>query len=329
MTPGMHGEAAGPLDSVRALLSSLIDYAGLFPPAKLDMATTVRNYGAYLASEDAWMIERLIVPAARLDEFEHSAAGLLPTGDPDEPDEMVWPLSALVAPAGSPELDADLARIAAFNETHLDPARGLAVIDVVELKGDDPDAIDATLDRIDDEIFPYFELPVADDPRGLLAALAGSEAGAKIRTGGVTADLYPKAEHVARFIAACAAADVPFKATAGLHHPVTGFRETVRTVEFGFLNVFVAAALARGGASADTLVDVLRDESADAFSFDERGVAWRRQRLTTEQIEESRLAFAASFGSCSFDEPREDLRALGILPQTAGHSPPEIHPGAP
>jgi hypothetical protein len=299
-----------PRSSVRALLASLVDYAGLFPPAKLDMATTVANYGDYLGSEDAWMLERLIVPAGRLDEFEACAAGRLP----GEEDDAVWPLSVLVAPAGSPTLGDDLGRVARFNEAHLDPENGLAVIDVVEMKADEADAIDAALDAIGDDLFPYFELPVADDPRGLVAALAGSEAGAKIRTGGVTPDLYPSPDEVARFLAACAAADVPFKATAGLHHPITGHRDVAGATGFGFLNVFVAAVIARfGRADVSRLREVLTDESAGNFTFDDDGLAWREHRFRTGQVEETRLSFAASFGSCSFDEPRDDLRAMGLL----------------
>jgi hypothetical protein len=74
-------------DSMRALLSRLIDYAGLFPPAKLDMATTISNYARYREGDDAWMLGRLIVPASRLDEFEEAAQTALrqpPSGaDPD------------------------------------------------------------------------------------------------------------------------------------------------------------------------------------------------------------------------------------------------------
>ena len=109
-------------ESLHALLAGVIDYAGLFPPARLDMSTTIANYAGYLGRADSWALGRIIVPAARLDEFEQHAASHLPTGDDNEP----WQLSALVAAAGEDSLDDDLRRIAAFNEKHAVPAAGRA-----------------------------------------------------------------------------------------------------------------------------------------------------------------------------------------------------------
>ncbi|MHC5114842.1 MAG: hypothetical protein ACYTGP_10495 [Planctomycetota bacterium] len=292
--------------ALTALISNLIDYAGLFPPASLDMAATVANYADYVADDDAWMLERLIVPVAKLDEFESAADGSLP-GEDDDP----WPISALTA---ADRLDDDLARIAAFNERHADPRAGRAVIDTIELRAAEAGVIDAALDVIPEEVFPFFEIPVDADPRGLLAALVGGDAGAKVRTGGVTPDLYPPPADVARFIAGCASADVPFKATAGLHHPLRHRNETVGAMELGFLNVFVAAALAlHQDLATDEIVAVLEESSIDAFAFGERGLRWRDRELGVEEIDDARLTFAVSFGSCSFDEPREDLRGLGLL----------------
>jgi hypothetical protein len=50
--------------SLRALLTGLIDYAGLFPPAALPMDAAVRNYDAYRRGPHAWMLGRFVVPAA-------------------------------------------------------------------------------------------------------------------------------------------------------------------------------------------------------------------------------------------------------------------------
>jgi len=298
--------------SIQALLTGIIDYAGLFPPAKLDMPETVRNYASYLESDDAWMLGRLIVPVARLQEFETAAKGLLPT----EEEAEAWRLSALVGA----EISRDMDRIASFNENHLDPARGRVIIDAIELKADSAARIDAAMERMPEWLLPHFELPLTTDVRGLIAALAGDQIAAKARTGGVTPDLFPSSEQLARFILACAAADVPFKATAGLHHPLRAEHKLTYEPDsptgtmHGFLNVFIAGCLAKASllGQAET-IDLLEERSIDAFQFDADGATWRDRRLTAEQIARSRSDFALSFGSCSFTEPVEDLRKLALI----------------
>ena len=296
--------------SIKALLAGIVDYAGLFPPARLDMPTAVGNYAEYLAGPEAWMLGRLVVPMSRADEFETHAAALLPGQVGAEP----WQITAIVAPAGEPGLEADLERVKAFNETHSVPSRGLARIGAIELRGPDPDAIDDALNRIPDALFPFFELPDDGDPRGLAAALTGSDAGAKIRTGGTEATAYPSPQRLARFIAACVTADVPFKATAGLHHPLHHHSDAVGADEFGFLNVFTAAVLTRARELDEAVIqDVLTDESVKSFTFGAAELAYRDHTLTVEEIEEARLHSAISFGSCSFVEPLDDLRSLKLL----------------
>jgi hypothetical protein len=199
-----------------------------------------------------------------------------------------------------------------------EPVGGGAVVDAVELKADTADRIDLALEMVPDDLYPFVELPSAKDPRGLLAALAGGEAGAKIRTGGVTADAIPPAEHVARFIAACNNAGIPFKATAGLHHPCRGeFALTYdadppRGRMHGFLNVFVAAVALRAGASEQDALRVL-EAGPKEFAFTEQGLSVMGRRIALEVIEAARASFATSFGSCSFEEPVEDLKAMSLL----------------
>ncbi|MHC4108016.1 MAG: hypothetical protein ACYSXF_02220 [Planctomycetota bacterium] len=307
-TSGQHKKTVAA--SLHTLLEAIVDYAGLFPPARLDMPTTVRNYAEYRAGPDAWMLGRIVVPVARLDEFEGHASALLPVEQEAEP----WHLSALTAPAGDPGLPADLERIGTFNEAHRDAAAGLAVIEVIELRGQGADVIDQALRTIPDELVAFFELPIGEDPRGLIAALAGSGFGAKVRSGGLTSANFPSNEQLARFLAACAIAPVPFKATAGLHHPVRRYDDSVKTKMHGFLNVFVAACLlCASGLDESELIELLDDESPDAFTFGDDGLGWRGRRATTGDVAEARAHLAISFGSCSFDEPREDLRALHLL----------------
>ena len=313
-TPGTAPEIddASISPALRTLLAEIIDYAGLFPPAALDMDATVLNYDRAIVDRWAWMIGRLVVPVDRLGEFEQAARHVLPT----ESDRDPWPLSVLVAPAGDPKLPEQLDLIREFNQVHAEPSQGLAFIDVVELRGDEAAAVDEALDHMPETIFPYFELPLDHDPRGLIATLTGVDAGAKARTGGVEPQFYPEPEHLARFIAACAAGGVPFKATAGLHHPLRHRATHVDAEEFGFLNVFVGALLAyRNALDEAGLRDILVEPSIDAFSFTPSELRWRDQALPLDDVEDGRLMFALSFGSCSIDEPVADLQDLGLFPR--------------
>lgn len=335
------------LHPIHALMSGLVDYAGLYPPARLGMAEAVRNYGEYLRSPHSWMLGRFICPVSRLEEFDREARGLLPTGggpaprphgaDPLVPDthehhaDQPWPISAII----DGNLDEDLDSIFAFNREHARTEKGLAIIDAAEIKvpGDSPASaavfIDEALDLAPEEIFPFFEIPVLPDARtggvepdfrGLIAALSGADAGAKVRTGGVTPDAFPPPERVAEFIAACDAADVPFKATAGLHHPIRAEHPLTyepgcpRGVMHGFLNVFVAASAVRSRrADVRAAAEIVRETSAAAFAFGEQSLRWRNITLDAGAIGVARETFALSYGSCSFVEPVDELAALGLV----------------
>ena len=146
----------------------------------------------------------------------------------------------------------------------------------------------------------------------LLDEIAKRGLRAKIRTGGITADAFPPVENVAAFLRACAAKGVPFKATAGLHHPLRCLRALtyepnapVGTMH-GFLNVFLAAAM------LDRAEEILGETDPRAFTFDDEGATWRDQRVSIDQLKEMRTR-AIAFGSCSFEEPINDLRELGWL----------------
>lgn len=309
-------DATGPdslMKSIRTLLANIVDYAGLFPPAKLDMAPTVANYARYRAGSDAWMLGRLVVPVARFDEFERAAESLLPRVDGPVHDDA-WAITALTAAAGEAGFAADIAAIERFNDRHAEEGAGAAYVDCIEVKATTAADIDQALDLVPDEVYPYFEIAADSDPRGCIAALAGLDAGAKIRTGGIAANAHPTGEDVARFILSCARAEVPFKATAGLHHPLRHHAADVGCKQHGFLNVFVGAGLAQlGRVDEAELTELLHDEAKDAFSAADDGVAWRGRRLTVGELRSVRDRFAHAFGSCSFEEPLADLRSLGLL----------------
>lgn len=307
------------MHAVRLLLDSVLDYAGLFPPAKLDMGPTVANFARYRRSTERWMLSRLIVPVTRFPEFIEAADPLLPK-TADEAGDEPWPLSVLVAPASDRQIVADLERIERFNarmeDREFSRAHGRAAIDTIETKAATPKEIDRALEYVPDDIFAYFEIPADGDPRGLVATMASLDAGAKIRTGGLTADAHPTPEQLARFLKVCRAAEVPFKATAGLHHPCRHLATDVGCMQFGFLNVFVAGCMLWNDDRMDEreIEMILVEERAAAFEFGPTGLGWRNRFLRFDDIAEARERFAHSFGSCSFEEPLQDLRALGLLP---------------
>jgi hypothetical protein len=297
------------LASVDALLGGLVDYAGLFPPAALAMGPAVRSYAAYVGDADRRALGRFIVAAARLEELEDEAVSLFGRGS------APWRVSALLGV----DVDRDVGRIAEFNRRHR-PGRGtgFATIDAIEGKATTADDIARLVARRPDDVELFVEIPTATDPSSLIAELSHVGARAKVRTGGTTGDAFPPAAELVRFFRACARAAVAFKATAGLHHPLRGeYRltyapDSATATMHGFVNLFVAATFVRIGVPAADALAMLDETSAAAFAFDADGVTWGVRRATTPAIRAARANFALSFGSCSFREPVDELRGLGL-----------------
>ena len=299
------------MDALQTLIRCSIDYAGLFPPAGLGMAAAVQNYAEYRRSGDRWALGRFVVPATRLPELEAEVASLAPVSPAG-----AWPLAVLLAD-GSP---AELRDIGEFNCRHAAAGATALSGDVVEVKATSIADVERLAGVIPRYLQTYVEIPVREDPAALIAAIGRAGFRAKVRTGGVTAEAFPAAADLARFLAACAAAGVPCKATAGLHHPLRAeYRLTyepasARGTMYGFLNVFLAVAFLREGLSRDDVVQLLEERDPTAFRFDGDGVEWRGRRVGTDALHRTRDEGVASFGSCSFTEPVGDLRALGLLP---------------
>jgi hypothetical protein len=299
---------------IHTLFRQSIDYAGLFPPAGLGMNAAVENYLRYQQGPDAWALGRFIVPANRLSEFEEAVRD----SSAESVEQQPWPLSVLVGP----DVPGDLAQIANSQRRQTAVAPGMTV-DAIEVKADQVSVVEDTMGRVQRRFTVYFELPVEPDPTALLASIARVGARAKVRTGGVTSQAFPSTAGLARFIHACARAEVPFKATAGLHHALRAeYRLTYEDdsgtgVMFGFLNLFLATALAGTGMSERDTCGILEESSPDAFRLDENAISWRNQRLDHGALRRSRKLIV-SFGSCSFSEPIAELRSLHWLE-------PEVH----
>jgi hypothetical protein len=297
------------MKAVDALLAGLVDYAGLFPPAGQTMQAAVQSYASYLSTGDRQSLGRFIVPLARLAEFEGAAREHLPTGPEAEP----WRLSVLIGD----DLAEASERIPAFNNAHgPDSREGHATVDTIELKANTPDEVDRKNAQLPSGIMTYFEIPLKSNPAPLIDAIAAAKARAKMRTGGVTADVFPTSTQVLDFMIACARKRVPFKATAGLHHPIRGAynltyeRGSARATMYGFLNVFFAAAALFRGENISLAGEVLDETDPAAFRISHQSIEWRGMRVTADELTNVRNEFAISFGSCSFREPVDELREL-------------------
>lgn len=312
--------------TLRTLTDGLIDYAGLFPPAALDMSGAVERYTRYLQTPQATMLGRFICKASQLDELTRHAGIVMPgTAGTSGYREMSavsepWQISVVL----DGPIDTAIDAIDAFNQRHSIEDNGLAKVDAIEIKVDAASDIDELIEDIPDDLLPFFEVPANTDVRGMIAAIAGESAqggaAAKIRCGGITPDAIPSSEQIAAFLHACALGDVKFKATAGLHHPfraeqpLTYEQNPPRATMHGFINVFLAAAMTRHARfSLNQTIELLNETDPSTFAFTDQQASWKHHSIGLIDLARSREAFALSYGSCSFEEPIDDLRTLGFM----------------
>lgn len=293
-----------------ALLSKLIDYAGLFPPANLSMEQSIEEYQAARRSDYGWILGRFICPASRLADLQ---AGVSST----------FPLSVILETPTEARAWFNAARSAVASLQSLLPA-------CLELRLPEPIALRETFGANIAQLAALLsnaglrDVPTfVEFPRtarwsellsGGIGSLSRAKMGAKIRCGGITEDAFPSCDEIAHFIAACKEYGVPFKATAGLHHPVRHRDPASGFLMHGFVNVSAAAVFAeRPDFAHDQLVSILAEQDAAAFSLAEGEFHWRGYGADTSAISAARNALFTAYGSCSFTEPITDLQSLGML----------------
>ncbi len=308
-------------DARRILLERLIDDAGLFPPARLGMVDALAAHAANRIGPLAWIQGRFVCPASRLAEI-----------GPAWPDGLSSLRLAVVcdragaadAPGFGAALAADLADAATIER-----GRHAIRVELVEARVFAPDvAAEVTAAvRVADftaAVAAMAEAPDSTDAASLretVAAVAAARAagasrlGAKIRCGGLEPEMIPSAGVVAAFLAAAIAESAPFKATAGLHHPVRGIDPASGMRMHGFVNLIVAAAMLRAGATGEPdAVRIIDEEDPAAFTVTPERIGWHGQSVESAALRAVREQAITAYGSCSFDEPTADLAALGWLP---------------
>lgn len=321
-------------DAIKQFMNGIIDYAGLFPPAKLPFKEAFSNYLNYRDENFNWMLSKFILPASLIHKINAY-------DDTIRKRNQTIPFSLLLSYV--PDTVSALAKI----KKELKLARdlkiyfqGLVSTDSIELRipnqlTDSPDIQTylSFLEALPEEIITsdirpvnlFVETDLNDDCEDSIEAFSTALAefnkknlpftfGFKLRCGGVTADLFPTVKQVAMAIESAAKHALSMKFTAGLHHPIRHYNTTVNTKMFGFFNIFFGAALYYHHLiDTDDLYLLLSDENPDSFQFQTVSASWNQIPISLPQIIDARDNFAIAYGSCSFQEPIEDLRELNLF----------------
>lgn len=280
--------------ALRALLEHVVDYAGLYPPANADVLTAARNYAAYRASDDRWMLGRFVVGVGKLGELRAVIRSLRPR-------ETAWPVTVVV-----PDAAAATGAIRGVDDAALS-------IESIEVRAKTAIEVAMLGRSADRKREVYVEVGFGDSLDSMLDAVAAAKLRAKVRMGGITSDAVPATADVVRFLRGCIDRGIGFKATAGLHHPLRGrYRTTYAPGApvgdmFGFLNVLLATTLMRGTLNDEDAQALLEESDESAFVIEDRTITWRERVADLETVTSTRARFATSFGSCSFREPVEEL----------------------
>lgn len=294
-------------EGLKSALDGIIDYAGLFPPAKLAMPDALAKFAEIRRSRGSWIVSRFVCPANALQELGREL---------DAQDVESMPLTVVGTGGSTPEvfrssLEADAEAMMRFDEAHGERAP----IEAYEVRSpEDLPSYSAVRDlgafKSLDVFLELAWTPLLDE--ALIIVAEQDWLMAKARTGGLRADAFPDSELLAGFLKGALDLDVSFKLTAGLHHPLRHWDGEVAAPMHGFLNILAVCALHQTyDLALDEFVVVLNCEDAKAFEWNEKGLNYQGLRCDWAQIEAARDLFIG-FGSCSVEEPLQGLADLGL-----------------
>mgnify|MGYP001295400290 FL=1 len=333
-------------ESLRTFMHGLIDYAGLFPPANLPLNEAIDDYIKHLNGENSWMLGRFIIPVSKLNELDQFVSlfdeigplelAVLGSGG-NSNDEYLS------------KIGNDMVKISDYQNRHSGKVR----IEVYECKLPSNSPSKKTMKKATDllnqnKLSHYHEFPELPDVGinystdedesswdeeilpvvSMIAELKG--AGIKLRCGGIVKEAFPSVEQIAAMIQTCALIDIPMKCTAGLHHPIRHFAEEYDAYMHGFINAFGAGIFTSNFPNPENsqerfrmfilLSHLIGEQVADNFDFGDKGMIWKMGddrdsifEFDNDRIRNCRGKNMISYGSCSFQEPIDDLKQLGWM----------------
>lgn len=320
------------LQSVKAFTEKMIDYAGLFPPAKLKLEDALDKYFKYSDSEYNWILSRFICPAKLLEPLK------VIVNQHSESKKKIT-LSLLVGNGNSIvdfkiNLQNDLNNWSSFmsdSENITAHIVEMKLPDELILSNDQNRILseinfilESLQDKLSYQVFSFLEGTMGEKWEKNIANLIqaikmnneqnDNNTGFKLRTGGIEPGLFPRSEQIAFCIRECLDRAIPMKCTAGLHRALTHHDNNMNTNVYGFLNVFAAGIIAmRHNITNKDLTELLEDEDINNFVFTEDYFSWKGWETGIEDIISARKNLILSYGSCNFEEPVEELKLLNLL----------------
>lgn len=312
------------------LLYRIIDYAGMFPPANLELTKAFDNFKDYVAGEHSWLLNRFIIPVTQLNDFAELYRQ-------NEYKNIFF--SYLLSKIDNKReffltLEDELKAIQNFEKLFPSPSNGSLYFELTcpreivdgnkqSLRDFVKNTTRAIANTRNTTYKVFYELPVVKFDETMfryfieylaIENLNGYPTHFKLRAGGTRKEHFPSSETVAKVLLALKEFGVGFKATAGLHHPFKYFDSKLETKVHGFLNLFSAAALVYIYPLDFESLFILLDEANEKnFVFSESEINYRNWEIGLAEIEKVRKEFAFSYGSCSFIEPVDDLKKLQLL----------------
>ncbi|MDP9432447.1 MAG: hypothetical protein M3P91_06990 [Actinomycetota bacterium] len=287
----MQPAAARRTSRAPALFAGLLDDAAIFPPGNAPMAQAMDAFSAGQAGPAQPYVGAFLCSAPRLVELRSVL-------HPDAQLDL-----GLVVPGGVEALPAALQTVAA------DPRLRLKAVELPAGDAGVPLTLDALDDMLEQGVPAYVEVPLDSYVPDAAAVVRAAGRRLKMRIGGTTAAAFPTSAQLAAGLITCAAEQLAFKLTAGLHHAVR-YRDSATGFEHhGFLNVLAAVANAADGGQAAHVADLLEERDIAALA------QWA---ATLDDGTAARIrALFVGFGTCSTRDPMDDLVALGLLPEVS------------
>lgn len=323
------------MKAFKSFMNGIIDYAGMFPPANLELKPAFQNYLNYISSDDEWMMDKFVCSMKSFGTIADTNTDVYKLLKNYTSERRVSFSLLLTGGKTAKEFlksfETDLKQVNDFignNDVEINsfevkiPNELFDKFNTNALKIFFKDYRDMLNSFDKQESSVFFEPPVNDNYKFVFEKFAHTAAeiidenrkGFKLRTGGITPELFPSTEQVSFALKTCRDNKVRFKATAGLHHPVRHYNDSVSTKMHGFLNIFGAGVLAYSNLlSLKEINEIIQDEHSVSFVFTEDKFKWNDIPADADSITNARKEFVNSFGSCSFDEPKDDLKNLNLL----------------